>query len=495
MSMIQISHLTFGYDGSPDLVFADLDLRLDTTWRLGLIGRNGRGKSTLLRLLAGELPHGGAITGAVGTYFPQRVRQPEQLTVEVLGELCPGAADWEIQKELNRLGLEEAAWRPFSTLSGGEQTRALLAALFLDEGRYPLIDEPTNHLDEEGRRRVAAYLRTKPGFLLVSHDRAFLDGCVDHILSIERSKVRLQAGNWTEWNRVKTAEDGREQAENEQLRREIRHLQQAARRSAQWSDRVEQTKYAARNSGLRPDRGYIGHKAAKMMARSKAIQNRQERAAAEKEKLLKNIDRVDALRLTPLSHPKELLAEGRDLCLTRGAQVICGPMRFAVRRGTRLAVTGPNGCGKSTLLRLLAGEEGIGCTGHFRLASGLRLSIVPQDTGWLKGSLRDWIAAQGVEESFFKALLRKLGLEQAQFDKDLADYSAGQKKKVLLAGSLCRPAHLYLWDEPLNYIDLPARQQLEELICQCSPTLVFVEHDRAFREAVATEELTLQRMS
>ena len=133
MSMIEINHLTFAYEGNYDNVFEDLTLRLDTSWRLGLVGRNGRGKTTLLRLLAGELSGGRAVrTGVSARYFPAPVRRPDRMTLEVLGELCPAAEDWEIIRELSLLDVEiEALYRPFSSLSGGEQTRALLSVLFL----------------------------------------------------------------------------------------------------------------------------------------------------------------------------------------------------------------------------------------------------------------------------------------------------------------------------------------------------------------------------
>ena len=158
MSMIQAEHLTFFYPGSPDPVFEDAAFQIDTRWRLGLIGRNGRGKTTLLRLLMGEYPHEGTLAASESFgYFPSPVPKPERLTAEVLEDLCPDAESWRFPKELGLLGVEEEAlWRPFSTLSGGERTKALLAALFLQEGRFPLIDEPTNHLDAQGRELAAA---------------------------------------------------------------------------------------------------------------------------------------------------------------------------------------------------------------------------------------------------------------------------------------------------------------------------------------------------
>lgn len=113
--------------------------------------------------------------------------------------------------------------------------------------------------------------------------------------------------------------------------------------------------------------------------------------------------------------------------------------------------------------------------------------MYPQDTSHLSGCLSSFAADNGIEESLFKAVLRKIGLERNQFDKDICNFSSGQKKKVLIAKSLCEPAHLYIWDEPLNYLDVYARMQIEQLIKAFSPTMIFVEHDRAFRNMIATE--------
>lgn len=493
MSMIEINHLTFAYDGSYDNVFEDLTLRLDTSWRLGLVGRNGRGKTTLLRLLAGELSGGRAVrTGVSARYFPAPVRRPDRMTLEVLGELCPAAEDWEIIRELSLLDVEiEALYRPFSSLSGGEQTRALLSVLFLDEGAFPLIDEPTNHLDEAGRQTVAAYLKRQRGFLLVSHDRAFLDGCVDHILALEKTGVRLQAGNYSAWWADTQRRTAWEAQRDAQLKREIGQLRNAARRTGDWSEKVEKTKNAgAASSGLKADKGRVGHMAAKMMRRSKAIEARRLSAAEEKENLLRNVEEAEPLKLRPLTFQGPRLLELREAAPVYGGRPVCPPVSLALAPGERVALTGPNGCGKTSLLKLLLVEE-LDHTGEVLRPARLTVSYLPQDTSFLRGSLEEAMETWEVDPVLCRAILRKLGLERRQFEKDLSGYSAGQKKKVLLARSLCQSAHLYVWDEPLNYIDLWSRQQVEELILEYRPTLIFVEHDRAFREKVATRTVEL----
>ena len=491
MSMIRVENLTFAYPGSYDNVFENVSFQFDTGWKLGFLGRNGRGKTTFLRLLLGEYSSGGGISGAPPcAYFPHEPGDPSRMTLEVLQEAAPTAEEWELLRETGLLGVEaEALYRPFSTLSNGERTKALLAALFCGEERYLLVDEPTNHLDARGRQAVAEYLGRKRGFLLVSHDRAFLDGCVDHVMALNRTGVEVQSGNFSSWWENRRRRDEFEQARNRHLQKEVGRLRQAAAQTSRWSDKVEATKKGTRTAGLRPDRGYIGHKSAKMMQRAKNIERRQQSAIQEKAGLLKDIERADSLKLTPLAARGRLL-DARGLSLFYGERRVCGPLDFRLEPGQRIALDGGNGCGKSTLLKFLLGEE-ITSEGTLVKLSGLTVSYVPQDTSHLRGRLRDYIRQSGVEETLLLAILRKLDFPREQFEKNMEDWSAGQRKKVLIARSLCESAHLYIWDEPLNYIDVWSRMQIEELLLAFQPTMLFVEHDESFRQRIASETITI----
>ena len=177
MSMIKIENLTFSYPTSYDNVFENVSFQVDTDWKLGFVGRNGRGKTTFLNLLLGKYEYSGKILSSVQfDYFPYPVSDKNRITEDILQEVCPLAEEWELMRELSYLDVDvDVLWRPFETLSNGEQTKVLLAALFLNEGHFLLIDEPTNHLDAKARKSVAAYLKKKKGFILVSHDRRFLD--------------------------------------------------------------------------------------------------------------------------------------------------------------------------------------------------------------------------------------------------------------------------------------------------------------------------------
>ena len=486
MAQISIEHLSFSYPSSFDPIFTDVSLTLDTSWKLGFVGRNGRGKTTFLRLLTGQYEYSGRIVSPVGfDYFPFPVPAPERPAAEILAPLCPDAAGWQLERELSLLGVHPGALdQSFSTLSNGEQTKALLAALFLREGRFLLIDEPTNHLDAAARAKVSAYLGRKQGFILVSHDRRFLDGCVDHILALNRADIQLQSGNYSAWQAGFDQQQARDLAQNEKLKKDIRRLEASARRTALWADRVEASKIGA------ADKGYVGHKAAKMMKRAKTVEARQHKAMEEKAALLKNQETAEPLRLAPLVHFAPTLAAFSDVTVCYDGRTVCGPVSFEVTQGSRVALCGGNGSGKTSLLRLLAGEN-VPHTGTVTTAPGLVISQVPQNAAGLAGNLRDYARAEGLDESLFKAILRKMDFSRVQFEKDMAGFSSGQKKKVLLARSLCQRAHLYLWDEPMNFIDLYTRLQLERLLGETSLTLLFVEHDAAFREAIATRTVNL----
>lgn len=488
MSLISVTNLTFGYDGSYDNIFENVSFQMDTDWKLGFTGRNGRGKTTFLNLLLGKYEYSGTISAKANfEYFPFTVTNPENNTLDVIGSIYPDYLLWQVMRELSLLQVsEEVLYRPFETLSNGEQTKVLLATLFLKENSFLLIDEPTNHLDMNAREVVSDYLSSKHGFILVSHDRAFLDNCVDHILSINKTNIEIQKGNFSSWWENKKMQDNFELAENEKLRKDITRLSSAAKRTADWSDKVEKTKVGTKNSGLRPDRGYIGHKSAKMMKRAKAIEARQQSAIDDKAKLLKNIESAGRLKISPIDFYADRLAELDKVSIFYGNKAACEDVSFTVEQGDRIALYGKNGSGKSSLIKLICGEN-ITYTGTFRKASQLKISYVSQDTSHLNGSLTDYAADNDIDESIFKATLRNLDFSRVQFEKDMSDFSGGQKKKVLIAKSLSEKAHLYIWDEPLNFIDVISRMQIEELLLEYSPTILFVEHDSEFCKNIATK--------
>lgn len=481
MSIIKVENLTFAYPSSYDNVFENVSFQIDTEWKLGFIGRNGRGKTTFLNLLQGKFEYSGKIISTVQfDYFPYFVRDKTNLTGDVLKEVCPTAEEWQLMRELSYLDVNcECLYRPFDTLSNGEQTKALLAALFLNEGHFLLIDEPTNHLDTQARELLSAYLRKKKSFILISHDRHFLDGCVDHILSLNRSNIEVQSGNFTSFMTNFVRQQDFERRQNSRLQKDIQRLQETASRTANWANIVEATKIGA------ADKGYVGHKSAKMMKRAKVVEARQQKEIEQKSSLLKNIENESSLKISPLTYRSERLAYFSAVVPFYDGKSVCPPVTFEIKRGERIALEGKNGSGKSSLLKLLCGQQ-IEHSGTIEIGSNLIISYVPQDASHLQGTLTDFAFLHSIDESLFKAVLNKMGFDKRQFEKNMADFSDGQKKKTLIAKSLCEQAHLYVWDEPLNFIDIYSRMQIENLLNEFQPAMIFVEHDKAFQKKIAT---------
>jgi len=244
MSAIKIENLTFSYYGYVKPIFENVSFSFDTNWKIGLIGRNGIGKSTLFKLLLNQETYQGKITKDVEFIkFPPNIVDTSKLGIELYKELISDEEEWKLFRELNLLNVDEnLVYREFETLSKGEQTKILLAILFTREDGFLLIDEPTNHLDMDGRKIVSEYLKSKKGFLLISHDRDFLDGCINHVISINRNSIDVQSGNFTSWYENKLMKDQFEISENEKLRKDIKRLKEAARQSQIWSDKIENTK-------------------------------------------------------------------------------------------------------------------------------------------------------------------------------------------------------------------------------------------------------------
>ena len=494
MSLISVNNLTFRYNESLNNVFENVSFNIDTNWKLGLIGRNGKGKTTFLKLLLGEYEYKGTITVSNNIefdYFPFEVKDKERMTIDIVNEIAPNVDDWEIIKELNLLDTNaEILYRNFNVLSGGEQIKILLVSLFLKGNNFLLIDEPTNHLDEETKNNLVEYLEKKKSFILVSHDRKFLDKVVDHIISINNTNIDIQKGNFSSWQENKDRQDNFELMQNEKLKKDINRLELAAKNTANWSNQIEKSKYNTTNSGSKVDRGYVGHQSAKMMKKSKVIEKRIEKELEQKSSLLNNIDRNDSLKIIPLESRKNPLIIADNLQIIYNDKTIFNKVSFEIKNGDRVAITGRNGIGKSSILKLIMGDQ-IQYSGNLKVANDLIISYVAQSTEDLKGTLKEFAFESNIDESVFKSMLFKMGFSSLEFNKDIKKMSEGQKKKVLIAKSITESANIYIWDEPLNYIDILTRIQIEEAILKYRPTIIFVEHDETFIKKVATKIIKL----
>jgi len=348
MSLINVNNLTFGYDGSANNIFENVSFNIDTDWKLGLIGRNGKGKTTFLKLLQGKYEYKGTISKNVEVnYFPFEIKDKDRMAIEIVNEIAPMIEDWEIIKEINLLSTDtEILYRNFNLLSGGEQVKILLISLFLKGNNFLLIDEPTNHLDIETRNNLIEYLKRKKGFILVSHDRNFLDKVVDHIISINNSNIEIQQGNFSSWKENKDKQDNFEIVQNEKLIKNINRLELASKNAANWSNTVEKSRYKTNDSESMIDRGYVGHKSAKMMKKSKVIEQRIEKAIDEKSSLLKNIDKNEDLKIIPIESRKIPLIVANNLQVKYDDKEIFSKVSFEINNGERIALVRKKWCWK-----------------------------------------------------------------------------------------------------------------------------------------------------
>lgn len=501
MSIISVNNLTYYYDGCDEAVYEDVSFTLDTTWKTGLIGRNGRGKTTLLKLLTGELENGGAVnTKAEFLYFPFDVEDKNMSGSELIGIICPEVQEWEVIRELSYMGTDcDILYRPFNTLSGGEQTRLLLCLLFLRDNAFLLIDEPTNCLDLDAREAIGDYLKAKSGFILVSHDRDLLDKCTDHILSLNRSDTEIINGNYSVWKENFDRKEANELMRDKKLKSEIGHLKAAAERSKKWADTAESRKIGIDTTKTEKSldrRAVEGAKAKAMMKRMKAVESRRQTAIEEKSELLKNREYIDTLKIPSIKAKSATVLSVQNLvpyyCDNGDSNAICEPVSFTLSCGERLCLSGKNGCGKSTILKIIAGAD-ISYSGSIAKAPGLKISVLPQDTNGLCGTLDEFSVRLGVDAELVRAILAKLGFSRRELISRTENLSAGQKKKVLIAGSLATPANLYIWDEPLNFVDIISRIQLERLLGANTPTMLLAEHDRYFCENTGTKRLYITK--
>lgn len=496
MGTIQIENVSFKYAQMMDKLFDSLNLKIDENWKLVLIGRNGRGKTTLLKMLMGKLDYQGQIVSNLNFYYyPQTVVNKRISTVEIVKQIAK-LEDydlWKIEIELNKLQVSsKVLQQEFATLSPGEQTKILLAILFIDDSGFQLIDEPTNHLDIEGRRIVSDYLKSKKGFIVISHDKSFLNPVIDHVISINRADVDVYKGNFDTWQMNKEQQDHHEMAEKEQLKKDINRLHETAVKRENWSKQSEFQKNKKHYSEkVNLDKGFLGHKSAKMMKKAKTATKRVDSAIGEKQELLKNLE-VEApitLNYVAKSHPDTLVTV--EKLQLKHEQIATPVIDFKVKPNQVVTLVGKNGIGKTTILKQILGlPQPFAQTGKITVANNLKISYLPQDNE-LKGSIQQLAVDKKIEPELIYSNLRKLGFERSLFEQPVEKMSQGQRRKVALAMSLSQEANLYLWDEPLNYLDIITREQVIEAIKKQHPTMLLIDHDLDLIEAVSTEKVEL----
>ncbi|MDR1726822.1 MAG: ATP-binding cassette domain-containing protein [Acidobacteriota bacterium] len=513
--MLQIKGLGKAFRG--DWLFRSLDFQINDRDRVGLVGDNGTGKSTLMKILAGlaTADEGDAVGAKALTfgYLPQdglfargRRLLEETLTVfaslqamqeeiraleQELADLAPDAPEHEKKMEryaalsgefqmregysleakagavLQGLGFsKDDMGRPCEDFSGGWQMRIALAKLLLQQPNLLLLDEPTNHLDLEARNWLEGYLQAYPhALMMVSHDRYFLDATVDRIMEIRNRTVHFYRGNYEDFTRQQKERVAQLHAAYEAQQKEIARINAFA-------DRFR----------------YKATKAAQVQSR------------------LKELERMERIEIPPEAKPMRLrfpegprtgrtVLELDDVSAGYGGTMVFRDMGFILEKGDRVALVGPNGAGKSTLMKVLAGRLPL-AKGERREGRNVIVSYFSQDQDDLLSSTKTvWDEVYSVAPSHVVPQLRTmLGcflFSGDAIEKPVGVLSGGERSRLVLCKLLFSPANCLLLDEPTNHLDIKSKDILMDALGDYGGTLVFVSHDRYFLDGLATKVLEI----
>ncbi len=506
MALLTVTNLA-KYFGAED-IFERLSLALHRDERVALIGVNGCGKSTLLDILAGRLqPDGGQVVLARDTrlgYLPQvpdfggegtlweameavfvdlKVRQAALRRLEALMASSDevtreqaierygreleaferaGGFTYEarIGQVLGGLGFQEHEFhQPITHLSGGEQTRALLARLLLEEPDILLLDEPTNHLDLEGIEWLEDQLRVwKGAMIVVAHDRAFLDTLATRVLEMAQGRLESYPGNYSAYVTQREAQQARQQAEYEAQQQHIAKTEEYIRR------------YMA------------GQRSTQAKGRLKRLE-RLERVARPIETQQIHVDLQTTLRSGDLVLGLYDLAVGYE-----PQQPLVSVDEAEIRRGQRVALVGPNGSGKTTLLRTIL-RRLRPLAGRCRIGAAVRIGYFAQVQDHLTpgNSVLDTLLDAGMDSiAETRHFLARYGFQGDDVFKDVGVLSGGERARVAIAILSLAKANFLLLDEPTNHLDVPSQEVLQQVLRNFSGTILMVSHDRYLIREIAT---------
>ncbi len=461
--MIHIEKLTKGYPTKTLFSSASAHLRPET--RVGLVGRNGTGKTTLLRMIIGEnTPDDGTIRQRpwlrIG-YLPQELEASTQLTV-LQATHRDQYPEHEAKRILSGLGFGEDDWnRTLETYSGGYRMRVALGHLLLSNPDVLMLDEPTNHLDKPTQAWLESYLlNSKITMLIISHDTAFLDRMVTHIWEIRDAQLQEYRGNYSDFQNLRLQLDLQQSAAAQRQAKEVARVQKF----------VDRFRYKA-------------NKARQVQSRIKQL---------EKVKLIETKRDTKRLRFR-FPEPKPSGRLPLDLQGIRkqyGEKVVYDNMDFAVERGQRVALVGENGAGKSTLLKILSGvlefeagtrKEGHGVSLHY-FAQHQAEILNPEHT--ILESLAE--AAPQAETNYLRSIAGVFLFSGDDQKKPIKALSGGERNRVALARMLAEPANTLLLDEPTNHLDPGSVDVLTDAMTIFPGTIVFISHDPTFLNRVAT---------
>ncbi|MCB5362617.1 ATP-binding cassette domain-containing protein [Pusillimonas sp. CC-YST705] len=470
--LISLSHVHLAYGHNPLLDDADLSIR--TGERIGLIGRNGTGKSSLLKILDGRVqPDDGEVMRLGGLRVSTVEQEPEMDGDQTIFDwLCQGAEqaeDWarpaRVQALLDELGLDGQS--KIAGLSGGTRKRVALAQALADEPDLLLLDEPTNHLDLDAIQWLERKLQTiRCSLLLITHDRQFLDSVTTRIVELDRGQLHSFPGNFSAWQQRKAEWLAAEQQQNDRF------------------DKLLAQEEVWIRKGIEARR-----------TRNEGRVRRLEQLRRERQARLDTQGNVN-LALSEGQRSGKLVAELKGVSHAFSDRVIVRELDFLLQRGDRIGLIGPNGVGKTTLIRILLGQLKPDA-GEVRLGTNLAVAYFDQMRAQLDDEATvadtispgsEWVEIGGQRKHIMRYLEDFL-FPPARAHSPVRSLSGGERARLQLARLFARPANVLVLDEPTNDLDIETLELLESLLQEYTGTVILVSHDRAFLDNVVTQTL------
>jgi len=517
--MLQTNRISKSY--GINLILSEISLAIDPADRVGLVGVNGCGKSTLMEIITGRLePDSGSIAIEKGIrlgYLPQDMLAERGKTIHQLMEskipgLTEARSDLEslaarlpegndsilqaygsAQTLYENLGAYETEHRaeeilaglglknlsletPLEQLSGGQLTRVHLAGILLAEPDILLLDEPTNHLDIDSLEWLEGFLSGYRGaVMIVSHDRVFLDNCVKRILEIDEvsREMREYVGNYSAYAARKALELQKRYEAWRDQQAEIRRLKADINRTA---EQARQTERGTKDSKMRRYAKKVAKKAKSKERRLQQYQDSEERVEKPEQKW--------RLRLNfgKSPHSSQIVIRTKNLSHTYGSKYLFTNLDLAVKHADRIALVGPNGSGKTTLLKIIMGNLKPSA-GSLTIGPSVRLGYMPQQQETLDPNANpveiiQTLCPMGQSETHH--FLHYFLFEEDEVYLPSSKLSFGQRARLLLARLVASGANCLILDEPINHLDIPSREQFERALEVFSGTVIVAAHDRAF---------------
>ncbi|CUJ29728.1 ATP-binding cassette domain-containing protein [Achromobacter xylosoxidans] len=474
-TLITLTDIQLAYGHHPLLDHADFAIQAGE--RIGLIGRNGAGKSSLLRLLDGRtVPDDGDIARSSGLRVATVEQEPEldeNATVfDVVCNVEGDHEDWQrpsrVRAMLEKLGLPADA--QIAGLSGGTRKRVALARALVEEPDLLLLDEPTNHLDFDGIAWLEEMLRAwKGAAVIITHDRRFLDSVATRIVELDRGRLLSFPGNFSQWQE----------------------------RKAQWleSERLEQARF---DKLLAQEEVWIRKGVEARRTRNEGRVRRLERLRVERAERRERVGDV-SLALAEGQRSGKLVAELEHVGKRFGDKIVVDDYSTTILRGDRIGIIGPNGAGKTTLLKLILGEMQPD-SGKTRTGTNVSVAYFDQMRAQLDENTTlvdiispgsEWVEIGGTRKHVMSYLGDFL-FSPARAGSPVRSLSGGERARLLLARLFARPANVLVLDEPTNDLDIETLELLEELLQEYSGTVLLVSHDRAFLNNVVTQTIAYE---